>query len=560
MSTSAPDLAIAFLIPLLPVLLVLLAPLTLSTRYQDLACRLAPWLPLSMLTLASLHGKVVEMPWLLLGTRIGVDDISLAPILLATVAWTLAGWHARRHLDSAGQPRFFFFWLLAFTGNLCVFITLDAASFYAAYAMMSVAAYGLVVHYGQAEDFRAGRVYLVMALLGEALLVLALMTAAADAGNFALELGGPWHAHRPAMWVSALFMVGFGVKTGLVLLHMWLPLAHPRAPVPASAVLSGVMLTAGLMGWLRFLPLGLDGYQALGEVLLGAGVISAFYGVLAGLAQVRPKSVLAYSRVSQMGLVAVIVALALLHPGQAGLYSTLAVLFALHHGLAKTALFLGIDLVAIRPRLARAVLWLPAFALAGAPLTSGALAKTVLDAQLPSVQAGWLAPVLLASSVATTCLMLRFLVIALRAPAGGHASQRMASARPWLALVALGQVLPWVAYGAADPDWPAIALQPANVTAKALPVLAGIVLAGAGAAVFRRTGWPRIPEGDLLVLLRFPRGALTRLRAIAIRRPATQPSLARCERVLEMLERGLARLGPALLGWLLLLGALFVVS
>lgn len=557
MSTAALDLALALVIPLLP---VLLAPLTLLRRCQPLACRLAPWLPLSAVALLSLHGKVVSMPWLLLGTRIGVDERALALLLLTIAGWTLAGLHARTHLARAGQPRFWFFWLLTFTGNLCVFITLDAASFYAAYAMMSFAAYGLVVHYGRAEDYRAGRVYIVMALLGEALLVIALMTVAADAGNFALEHGGPWHALAPARWISALFIAGFGIKTGLVLLHMWLPLAHPRAPVPASAVLSGVMLTAGLMGWLRFAPLGVDGYQALGAVLLGAGVISAFYGVAVGLAQIRAKSVLAYSSVSQMGLVASIVALALLHPAQADAYAMLAVLFALHHGLAKTALFIGIDVAAVRPRLARALLWLPAFALAGAPLSSGALAKSVLEAQLAALPADWLVPLLSASSLATACLMVRFLVLALRAATPDEPAHDTGSARPWLVLLVLGQALPWAAYHAAEPAWLALPIAPAQLAGSTLSVLAGLALAAIGAALLRRTGWPRIPEGDVLVLLRAPHGTLERLRAWAAVTRETPPSPPHAAPVLGMLERGLARLGPALLGWLVLLGVLFAVS
>lgn len=557
MNGSLLDFAIAFVVPLLP---VLLAPLVLIARCQAMACRVAPWAPLSTLALFALHEKVVEMPWLLLGARIGLDDTAAPLLLLTIIGWTIAGWHARSHLDPSGQPRFWFFWLLAFTGNVCVFITLDAASFYAAYAMMSFAAYGLIVHYRRAEDFHAGRVYLVMALLGEAMLVIALLTLAAKAGNVALERSAAWHALAPSMWVSALFMAGFGVKTGLVLLHMWLPLAHPRAPVPASAVLSGVMLTAGLMGWLRFLPLGLDGYQALGEVLLAAGVISAFYGVAAGLAQVRPKSVLAYSSVSQMGLIAVIVALALLHPAQATLYATLAVLFAVHHGLAKSALFLGIDLVADRPRLTRAVLWLPAFALAGAPFTSGALAKAVLASVLPVAQSGWLDPVLIASSLATTCLMLRFLALALHAHTPHTPSQPAGSARPWLLLSALGLVLPWAAYRAADPHWPILALEPSKLAGAAIVLLAGVVLALAGAAALRRSGWPRVPEGDLLALLRPPSAALARLRRLARRAPA-KPSLPEIgTRVFLLLEREFARLGPVLLGWLILLGLIFIVS
>ena len=74
-------------------------------------------------------------------------------------------------------------------------------------------------------------------------------------------------ASRPDTLSLILILLGFGIKAGALPLHVWLPLAHPVAPVPASAVLSGVMIKAGLLGWLRFLPVNLDmalpGYQIL---------------------------------------------------------------------------------------------------------------------------------------------------------------------------------------------------------------------------------------------------------------------------------------------------------
>jgi formate hydrogenlyase subunit 3/multisubunit Na+/H+ antiporter MnhD subunit len=250
---------------LIPALPMLMAPALFLPGLGRRLLPLAPWVPTLTLLLLPYQGAVFELPWLLLGARLGMDAYGLPLMLLAITAWTLAGWHARRTLPAERQPAFFLFWLLTWCGNSCVFLTLDAASFYAAYALMTFSAYGLVVHLGRPEDFRAGRVYLTMAVLGEALLIGGLLLLAAEVGNAPLELAPQLVADAlRGPWIAALMLAGFGVKMGLVGLHMWLPLAHPQAPVPASAVLSGVIIKAGLMGWLRFLPLGSEAYAWLG--------------------------------------------------------------------------------------------------------------------------------------------------------------------------------------------------------------------------------------------------------------------------------------------------------
>jgi formate hydrogenlyase subunit 3/multisubunit Na+/H+ antiporter MnhD subunit len=111
----------------------------------------------------------------------------------------------------------------------------------------------------------------------------------------------PGSPRRDAM--LALLILGFGLKIGLVPLHVWMPLVYTAAPIPAAAVLSGAAVKAGLIGFIRFLPLGVA-MPRWGEALAVAGIFSAFYGVLVGITQQNPKTVLAYSSISQMGLLA----------------------------------------------------------------------------------------------------------------------------------------------------------------------------------------------------------------------------------------------------------------
>jgi L-aminopeptidase/D-esterase-like protein len=99
-----------------------------------------------------------------------------------------------------------------------------------------------------------------------------------------------------------LLLLGFGLKAGLVPLHVWLPLAHPAAPMPASAVLSGAIIKAGIIGLVRFLPFE-AGAPGWGIALGALGLFGAFYAVAFGVLQRNPKTILAYSSVSQMGVV-----------------------------------------------------------------------------------------------------------------------------------------------------------------------------------------------------------------------------------------------------------------
>src|SRR6516225_7782006 len=112
-----------------------------------------------------------------------------------------------------------------------------------------------------------------------------------------------------------LLIAGFGLKAGLVPLHVWMPLTYPAAPAPAGSVLSGAVVKAGVIGLIRFIPLD-HGTPGWGEALAIAGLLSAFYGVAVGITQANPKTVLAYSSISQMGLIAMVVGTGLANSDQ----------------------------------------------------------------------------------------------------------------------------------------------------------------------------------------------------------------------------------------------------
>jgi hydrogenase-4 component B len=413
--------------------LVVLLPLAVAalwpfSRARGLMVRLAPWAALPALVLSLLpgvEGMGVALPAVATGMGLALDATGLVFLRLTALLWVAAGaFAARYHATDPHRARFFGFFALTMAGNLGLTVAADALTFYLFFAAMTFAAYGLVVHVRSPESQRAGRVYIVLALVGEVLLLGGLMTLGSRAGalgapglGFGAELAGTWSEMEAGMrgsgWVAALLVAGFGVKAGLAPLHLWLPLAHPVAPTAASALLSGVMIKAGLLGWLRFLPTHLS-LPEVGGALLALGAATALYGVLVGLPQKDPKTVLAYSSVSQMGHLAMGTGILLLEPRAAPAALAAVLLHSMHHGVAKGALFLGVGVgdrvPGLRGPLLAATL-VPALALAGAPLTSGFLAKGLLKDALGEVGGTWYAvldPYLWLASAGTALLLARF--------------------------------------------------------------------------------------------------------------------------------------------------------
>jgi formate hydrogenlyase subunit 3/multisubunit Na+/H+ antiporter MnhD subunit len=525
--------------------LTILTPLVLAALPG--ARRLAPWAAGPGLALAALGevGSELKLPWLLLGTQLGLDETGRVFLLVTALLWLLAGLYGHFYgQNDSRQQRYLGFWLLTLAGNLGVILAHDIVTFYLCFALMTLAAFGLVVHRANPEAHRAGRVYLVMSLLGEGLILAGLLAAVMDVGGLLL----PTLAGVSLGAVSSLLLaIGFGVKVGVVTIHMWLPLAHPIAPTPASAVLSGAMIKAGLLGWLRFLPLGEAALPAVGGLLAALGLIGAFYAALVGFMQREAKTVLAYSSVSQMGLVTLAVGLALVSPQLWPAASLVTLAFVMHHGLVKGALFLGMG---VGPRSVVLVgLSLAALAMIGLPVTGGALVKSLLK---EVVGGGWLELLVSLSATGTTLLMLRVLVLVGRQPTAATPTLPF-----WLvSLVAALIALPLWAYAAGWPLTEHLGLSLDKAWALVWPGLLGLALFTALGGFGRLRFW--LPPGDLLVGLellwhRF-RPEVRPASVAKVSHPKPVPSLTWLDR-LEVRQRRWDNVGLLFLS----LGALLIL-
>ena len=327
--------AILLLIGLLPLLAILLA----GHRFGRWAMVIAP-LPALYAAISLPIGTTVSLPWLLLGVELGLDETGRVFLLFSGLLWLVASLTEagnRGNNDNAARYRVFF--LLAMAGNLSLIVAQDMVSFYLGFTLMGLAAYGLIVQSASQRARQAARRYLAWTIAGEMVLFVAIvMLAQQHNGSVAFSA---LVSSTPGNFVMLLLVIGFGIKLALPGLHLWLPQAYAVTPTSAVVVLSGAMINAGLLGWLRFLPSGDVALTGWGQMLMILGTSGIFFGVIVGLLQQRPRLVLGYSSISKMGTLTTGMGAALMWPLAAPLIISALVIYATHHALIKGALFLG---------------------------------------------------------------------------------------------------------------------------------------------------------------------------------------------------------------------------
>ncbi|MCW4353963.1 proton-conducting transporter membrane subunit [Hoyosella sp. YIM 151337] len=528
----------------------------------------ATLIPGGILAVQGPAAGTAELPWLLLGTNVAVDDIARPLLLVAVLLYaaaliaTYSSRTERAHVLSS-------FLLVSFVGNALVFVAADAVTFYLGFAAMSLAAYGLVIHERTGTAIRAGRVYIVLTLVGEMATLAALLMIVSAGGLMLADAPAAVAESGHAEPIVLLLLIGFGVKAGTVPLHVWLPLAHPAAPPPASAVLSGTMIKAGLVGWLRFLPLGEIAMPVWGTVLVIVALVGAFAALIPGVMQDNAKVALAYSSISQMGFLTVLVGAALAEPVLAPACVLAAVVYAVHHGMAKGGLFLGVTVWRthgdgwIRYWVIGG-LCLLALAVAGAPFGSGAVAKyAAKEAIAPAGFLGVeLADLLPLVGTISTLLLLRAGWLLLSGPRD-HAWGVDGAIVSWSILIIGGTVLTWLLAFQWSPLLSVPGLAPAPMWDAAWPILTGLLLAGAGVLLSRsertssivRSFWSHtVPAGDLLI----PEERMAHRTGVALQRGANAlsdqraASLSKAQAALHRTARGarrVERLEHRLAGW-----------
>jgi hydrogenase-4 component B len=227
----------------------------------------------------------------------------------------------------------------------------DAYLFMVAWEAMALSSYFLVTtEHRHAAIRQAGFIYLVLAHVGAIAILLCFGVLQGGGGFEAYTFDALRRAELSPFWASVAFLLallGFGAKAGMIPLHVWLPEAHPAAPSPVSALMSGVMLKTAIYGLVRvvFDLIGSPTWQ-WGLTMAIIGALTALFGILYALQQNDLKRLLAYSSVENIGIILIGLGLAMVffgsgHPVAGALGLIAALYHALNHSVCKSLLFLG---------------------------------------------------------------------------------------------------------------------------------------------------------------------------------------------------------------------------
>src|ERR1035438_5059102 len=232
-----------------------------------------------------------------------------------------------------------------------VFTASNVLSFLISWELMTVAAYFLVVFdHESAEARKGGLLYFFMSRGGTGMLFVGFLLLASAAGSLEFSaLHGVGQSLSPFLGGTAflLLFLGFGVKAGIIPVHVWLPEAHPVAPSNVSALMSGIVIKTGIYGMARVF---FDFYGALpvwaGMTVLVIGMVSALLGVLYALMEHDLKRLLAYHSIENIGIILMGFGSALLfrsfgHPQLAALALLAGLFHTWNHAVFKGLLFLG---------------------------------------------------------------------------------------------------------------------------------------------------------------------------------------------------------------------------
>jgi hydrogenase-4 component B len=318
----------------------------------------------------------------------GLSAVFLLPVFLVSLLGSIFGlayWNQCEHPQNGRKLRLFYGTLTA--GMALLVVARHGLLFLFGWEIMALSAFFLVTTEAHQEEARAaGWIYLVAAHIATLSLfaLFAILRAASD--SFVLVPLNP-DSMTPAMATAAftLGLIGFGLKAGIMPLHVWLPSSHAIAPSHVSAILSGVIIKMGIYGLVRLTFLLPNPPFVWGAAVLSLGVLSAVLGVAFAIGQHDLKRLLAYHSIENIGIILIGLGLALVgrslgHPGWVILGLSGALLHVWNHAFFKALLFLSAGSVIHSARtreidqlggLARTMPWTSICFLAGAVAICG---------------------------------------------------------------------------------------------------------------------------------------------------------------------------------------------
>ena len=370
-------------------------------RFADIAAALELAL-LAVIFCSVISGShpVCSLPSLAGGLSFEADGFRAVYACIADFMWLCTTVFSAEYLEHyRNRNRYYFFALLTLGATVGVFLSADLLTTFIFFEVMSFTSYVMVIHDEKPAAMRAGQTYLAVAVLGGMVMLMGLFLLFRLTGT--LVISGLKDAcavlpedKRPILYLSGgLILFGFGAKAGMYPLHIWLPKAHPAAPAPASALLSGILTKAGIFGVLVLSCRIFLHDKGWGAVLLVLAVLTMFTGAVIAVFSVNLKRTLACSSVSQIGFILTGIAMQCLLGEENALAGWGTVLHMVNHSLFKLVLFMSagavymkchqLDLNKIRGFGRKKPLLMICFlsgalGIAGVPLFSGYISKTLI--------------------------------------------------------------------------------------------------------------------------------------------------------------------------------------
>jgi len=243
---------------------------------------------------------------------IEMNSLSWLFCLICSLVWMIAtifSIHYFKHEKYSLLRRYQAFSLLNYWTILLIFLATNFFTFFIFFELLLIASYVLIIHYQTKETFAAGIKYFFFQIIGGLFLFFGLVLTFSILKTSDFIPGGyaELTSHPLFSLIFWCYMIGLSIKAGLFPLHIWLPEAHPVAPSPASALLSGMVIKTGSFGIFRVLVMLFGTNHLLGkidiQIFVILSVFTMFWGSAVAIGQVHLKRVLAYSSVSQIGYI-----------------------------------------------------------------------------------------------------------------------------------------------------------------------------------------------------------------------------------------------------------------
>lgn len=273
----------------------------------------------------------VELPWLLFNTGFSYSSETRLLLLMAVLLWLPAAFYLstiRNNGDGLENERSLTFFLLTLGGYLGAILAIDVVGFFTFSTLMGYGFYGLLVTTGEEVVKRAGRIYLFFIVVADLLLFEAVLIAASvtEEQSFDVIRETMAGSSLSGLYLS-MVILGFALKAGIWPFHFWLPLAFRSARPPAVLLLAAVPVTIGLLGIVRWLPLGEIFFPVTGMIFQVLGGAAIAYAVITWLLQRELKTLPAYVTIFSTGLFTVAIGTVLDNPVIWKQYAELAIYF-----------------------------------------------------------------------------------------------------------------------------------------------------------------------------------------------------------------------------------------